>query len=173
MSSSTLRNREVRTVSLLDIARTGTIGPFSIGAKLSVIGDLVGPPTYWGGFNTRGEFSFVSKFRNLEIGVKSAPNDLEVAWAEFWLDDFSKHEFRCTPNSKEMDLTVLNPFRAKRPMLGEVVTELNAQNLLFKFGNRSEDDGDTVLVFGNGAVFYFEEPPLRRLVTVSLTNMDE
>jgi len=115
----------------------------------------------------------MSRFRKLETGFWGVANDLEVFWAEFWLDDFRKHELAICPNSENLDLRIINPMRDRNPRYVDLVTELDSRNVSFRIGKRSEVCGDTVLVFGNGVAFYFDGPPSRRLSTISLAGNKE
>jgi len=64
-------------VTLADIARDGAIGPIAVGADLTDIGDILGPPRYWG-FPGYEDFDAYMGFGEAEIGFETKDNKVLV-----------------------------------------------------------------------------------------------
>ena len=131
-----------KTLTLLDMARSGSIGPPKIGAKISEIGDAVGPPTSWGGFETYGGLSFVAYFGGVSAILRVEAGNLVISHASYWSPTKSALIF---PNS-EKPIKLVSGFRRSELTFEFIVGEIKREGLTYRvFRPKITNDYDNIV----------------------------
>jgi hypothetical protein len=159
------------SISLMELARTASIGPIQIGKKLSEFALEVGPPSRWGDFSDSRRLACIMVFGDVEVGLEGRKNDAIVVWAKFWLHGFKRRHLAFASNALGNKKTIYNPFDSKFPTYAAVEKELRQKRIRFtkQFLEPVGSDTTAVMNFGEHLKFYFTEQQAPKLTVVSLS----
>lgn len=148
----------LNSLSLLDFARTNSFGPVALGAKLSTIANLLGPPRRWLFEAWEPPYCYMA-FGEIEVGFVIHGDDYVVEWAKLWPSEFrSGVQPFLTPQHGKATV-VSNPFRVKSPSLDEVRGCLGRSSISFTTDYLDNGEVTTVLSAGDerNVHFYFPD----------------
>jgi hypothetical protein len=166
-----MKEQDANTISLVDLARAGGIGPIKLGERLSNFANYVGPPIRWGDFADRQKLSCIMVFGDVEVGFEGRDGDAVVTWAKFWLHGFRRSVLKFARHEDGLETRIRNPFSERFPTYEEVSAKLERENIEFTqhFKEPVGDDTVAVMNFGDNLKFYFSLRDGARLTVVWLS----
>jgi hypothetical protein len=149
---------KIKTISLIDIARSGSFGPIVPQARLSTFAEEIGPPSRWGAFSGGRSLSCLMVFGEVEVGLVGGEGDLLVTWAKINLARFTRSymKFGCSPGSdfKGSELRIHNPFGRRYPHYDLVAKRMKEDGLKYSTDMDDSFFSDTTAVMRFGPVTF-------------------
>lgn len=173
MTSGAMKKNAYRyNVSLIDIAKSGAVGPIRVGSNISDIGDILGPPRYWGfpGFEA---FDAYMGFGGVEIGFQLKDELIKVEYIKFNLCN-NKREVMpfCKGGRYDARISIVIPSKSDREY-DRVKSELLSKEIKFSelLDAPVTDETFAMISFRTGVRFYFSKSKGNPLETVALTDI--
>jgi hypothetical protein len=162
----------IRTISLIDIARSESFGPITPDSRLSDFANEIGPPARWAGFEDERRLRCFMVFGEVEVGFIADEGDLLVTWAKISMAKFWRGYLKFGHNIDRgvlKDLRIHNPFGATYPHYDLVAERMAQAGLKYATDINEPVAVDTSAVMRFGPVkFYFSNRPGQPLEVINL-----
>lgn len=164
------KNNTESFINLLDIARSGSIGPIYIGAHLDEFANIIGPPKSWYFAQDYQNTFCVMRFGVVEAHFRSDGGRLILSYAEIDVSSLHKGAF---PFARDQNLNQMRVIVPERRFLRHSALELNLNNEDIPFSSTIDEpvseETSAVMAFSCGVKFYFagDQNPVLSVICLS------
>lgn len=142
-------------IDLIEIARTGSIGPVRIGAGLFSFASVLGTPNDWSGYSSDSSMSCVMRFGSVELGLRVDRGDLRVNYAKIPLFEFKSGKLNFGERKKGKIAKIANSFSEQFPTFLEVEERIKNSGLVYSADVVQPLKDSTAAVMRFGPVYFF------------------